>query len=57
MRAQRKKAKKVPAIHAFADALPFDDHAFDASMSMIYNLVNGIESMANIERCLITHVL
>ena len=33
MRQQR--INKVPAIHAKADALPFDDHSFDAVMAMI----------------------
>ncbi len=35
MRAQRKENGKVPAIIGTADALPFDDHAFDASMAMV----------------------
>jgi SAM-dependent methyltransferase len=35
MRAQRMAQKKVPAINAKADALPFDDGAFDASMAMV----------------------
>ncbi|WP_368652578.1 class I SAM-dependent methyltransferase [Ornithinibacillus sp. 4-3] len=35
MRSQRQKLGKVPAIQATADALPFDDNSFDASMAMV----------------------
>lgn len=35
MREQRKKNNKVPAVIATADALPFDDNAFEASMAML----------------------
>lgn len=35
MRAQRLQNGKVPAIDAKAGNLPFDDHAFDASMAMV----------------------
>ncbi len=35
MRAQRQAQNKVPALIGYADALPFDDQAFDASMAMI----------------------
>jgi SAM-dependent methyltransferase len=35
MRAQRMRNGKVPAIDGKADALPFDDGAFDASMAMV----------------------
>ncbi|MBC7861670.1 MAG: class I SAM-dependent methyltransferase [Bacteroidia bacterium] len=35
MRSQREKSKKVPAISATADSLPFDDRSFDASMAMV----------------------
>jgi SAM-dependent methyltransferase len=35
MRSQRTKNNRVPAINAKADHLPFDDHAFDASMAMV----------------------
>lgn len=35
MRSQRKANHKVPAINAKADHLPFDDHAFEASMAMV----------------------
>ncbi len=35
MRAQRIAAGKFPAIDAKADALPFDDNAFDAAMAMV----------------------
>ena len=35
MRAQREKNGKAPALIARADALPFDDHAFDASMTIL----------------------
>lgn len=35
MRSQRLANNKVPAINATADALPFDDKAFDASMAMV----------------------
>jgi SAM-dependent methyltransferase len=35
MRAQRMAQQKVPAINAKADALPFDDGAFDATMAMV----------------------
>jgi len=35
MRAQRLARGKVPAINAKADALPFDDGAFDAAMAMV----------------------
>ncbi|WP_028777210.1 class I SAM-dependent methyltransferase [Shimazuella kribbensis] len=35
MRAQRAVTNKVPAIHGFADHLPFDDDAFDAAMAMV----------------------
>ncbi len=35
MRKQRLANKKVPAINAKADELPFDDMAFDASMAMV----------------------
>lgn len=35
MRAQRSALGKVPAIIGKADALPFDDGAFDASMAMV----------------------
>ncbi len=33
-RAQREANGKVPAVIGFADALPFDDNAFDASMAI-----------------------
>lgn len=35
MRAQRLALHKVPAINAMANALPFDDNAFDASMATV----------------------
>jgi len=35
MRAQRESAERVPAIIGKADALPFDDGAFDAAMAMV----------------------
>ena len=35
MRSQRHANGNVPAIIGTADALPFDDHAFDASMAMV----------------------
>ncbi|MFC4619480.1 class I SAM-dependent methyltransferase [Camelliibacillus cellulosilyticus] len=35
MRSQRQQAGKVPAVIGTADALPFDDDAFDASMAMV----------------------
>jgi len=35
MRSQRKAQSKVPAIIGSADALPFDDISFDASMAML----------------------
>jgi SAM-dependent methyltransferase len=35
MRSQRNANNKVPAIHAKADNLPFDDNSFDASMAMV----------------------
>lgn len=34
MRAQRLERGKVPAVIGYADALPFDDNAFDACMAM-----------------------
>lgn len=35
MRAQRIQNRKIPAVNAKADALPFDDNAFDAAMAMV----------------------
>ena len=35
MRSQRQKNGKVPAIIGTADALPFDDNAFEAAMAMV----------------------
>lgn len=35
MRSQRMKIGKIPAINATAENLPFDDHAFDASMAIV----------------------
>ena len=35
MRAQRLANKKIPAINAKADQLPFDDKSFDATMAML----------------------
>ena len=35
MRQQRKRLGRLPAIHAYADALPFDDKSFDAVMAMV----------------------
>lgn len=35
MRHQRKLLDRLPAIHAYADALPFDDKSFDAVMAMV----------------------
>jgi SAM-dependent methyltransferase len=35
MRSQRQANREVPAIIGMADALPFDDNAFDASMAMV----------------------
>lgn len=35
MRQQRLDNKRVPAINAKADNLPFDDHSFDASMAIV----------------------
>lgn len=35
MRSQRMNNNKVPAVIGFAGELPFDDHAFDASMALV----------------------
>ncbi|MDX1913492.1 MAG: class I SAM-dependent methyltransferase [Saprospiraceae bacterium] len=35
MRAQRLALQRIPAIHAKADYLPFDDQSFDASMALV----------------------
>jgi SAM-dependent methyltransferase len=35
MRSQRRARGAVPAVNAWADALPFDDQAFDAGMAMV----------------------
>lgn len=35
MREQRLKANRIPAIHASASHLPFDDNSFDAAMAMV----------------------
>ncbi|RJG25177.1 class I SAM-dependent methyltransferase [Paenibacillus thiaminolyticus] len=35
MRSQRQAHHRVPALIGMADALPFDDHAFDAAMAML----------------------
>ncbi|MDU4697815.1 MAG: class I SAM-dependent methyltransferase [Paenibacillus sp.] len=35
MRAQRLTRRAVPAVNAWAEALPFDDEAFDAGMAMV----------------------
>ncbi len=55
MRAQRLSAGRVPAIDARADQLPFDDNAFDASMSLLSvhhwpDLPAGLREMRRVTR-------
>ena len=55
MRQQRLELNKVPAINAKADALPFDDNAFDASMAMVTvhhwpDIAKGLKELRRVTR-------
>lgn len=55
MRSQRLKAQKVPAIIGTADALPFDDDSFDASMAMVTihhwpDILKGLQELRRVTR-------
>lgn len=55
MRAQRLSQGKVPALIGFADQLPFDDQAFDASMAMVTvhhwpDLEKGLKEMRRVTK-------
>lgn len=55
MRGQRLQNRKVPAINAKADQLPFDDDSFDASMAMVTvhhwpDIAKGLQEMRRVTR-------
>lgn len=55
MRAQRAGAGRVPAVIGKADAIPFDDRAFDASMAMVTihhwpDIAAGLREMRRVTR-------
>lgn len=55
MRAQRLTLGRTPAIHAFADHLPFDDQSFDAAMAMVTvhhwpDLEKGLKEIRRVTR-------
>lgn len=55
MRKQRQASGKVPALHATADQLPFDDHAFDAAMAMVTihhwpDIAKGLRELRRVAR-------
>src|SRR5687768_688964 len=55
MRAQRAANKKVPAVNARAEALPFDENVFDASMAIITihhwpDVIKGLLEMRRVSR-------
>ncbi|GGH77799.1 SAM-dependent methyltransferase [Pullulanibacillus pueri] len=55
MRQQRRIANRGPAIIGTAEALPFDDHAFDASMAMVTvhhwsDLRKGLQELRRVTR-------
>lgn len=55
MRSQRHANRKVPAINGLADALPFDDDAFDASMAMVTihhwpDIKKGLQELRRVTR-------
>ncbi len=55
MRAQRMANQKVPAINAKADALPFDEGAFDATMAMVTvhhwpDMVKGLKELRRVTK-------
>ncbi len=55
MRSQRQANNKVPAIIGTADALPFDDNAFDASMAMVTvhhwpDMAKGLKELRRVTR-------
>lgn len=55
MRAQRLANNKVPAINAKADALPFDDNAFNAAMALVTvhhwpDMAKGLQEMRRVTK-------
>lgn len=55
MRSQRLKENKIPAIVGTAEALPFDDNSFDASMAMLtvhhwLDLEKGLKELRRVTR-------